>query len=416
LPAGDEERSVAEWQQIATATFDAAKQRVNASADPAFKQRSFERLLTLLAKLGGAASLSTTLASQHTADPQAQAQRDLQVQHLNGQVAGLSEGQVALAMLPESVERDQQTLSLVEKAAGQLGTLRWIDEQLPLIEKNETYSSFDSELSLLYWPDYPLMRWAPNVLHHQFDGSDARWSKTTLMVARLEAPTIELTRKLIDTAIEVEKAGLDGTLYLDARGLGQPEAAARGSYADYDQSLRNLAEFLEDHVDRKVVLDNQAKLFQPGDCPQTALYCGWYSLSKYVDAFEWQKGAVGYHIASGEAATLRDPASQVWCKRMLEDGVCATFGPVYEPYLAAFPRPDEFFPLLLSGRYTLVEAYYRTKPFNSWVMVLVGDPLYQPFRDRPAFKLEDLPERYRRLIAPEEVESKPEAPAKQATK
>ncbi len=59
--------------------------------------------------------------------------------------------------------------------------------------------------------------------------------------------------------------------------------------------------------------------------------------------------------------------------------MCATIGPVYEPYLVAFPRPDGFFAELLEGERTLVEAYYRTKPFNSWMMVLVGDPLYRPF-------------------------------------
>jgi hypothetical protein len=72
----------------------------------------------------------------------------------------------------------------------------------------------------------------------------------------------------------------------------------------------------------------------------------------------------------------------VWCKKMLEDGVCATVGPVYEPYLAAFPRPNEFFAHLLQGNLTLVECYYRSQPFNSWMMTLIGDPLYKPFRYR----------------------------------
>jgi uncharacterized protein (TIGR03790 family) len=115
------------------------------------------------------------------------------------------------------------------------------------------------------------------------------------------------------------------------------------------------------------------------------LYCGWYSLAKYVDAFDWTPGAVAYHLASGEAATLRDPASQAWCKKLLEDGVCATIGPVYEPYLVSFPRPNEFFALLLQGELTLVECYTRTNPFNSWMMTLIGDPLYRPFKNhRPA--------------------------------
>ena len=147
------------------------------------------------------------------------------------------------------------------------------------------------------------------------------------------------------------------------------------------------------------MLDDEAKLFQPGECPEAALYCGWYSLAKYVDAFDWQPGAVGYHMASSEAATLRKPGSAVWCNAMLEDGVAATLGPVQEPYISAFPLPDDFFSLLLTGRYTLAEAYYRTAPYNSWAMVLVGDPLYNPFKNSPQLSDDALPERMKRPAA-----------------
>ncbi|MGB2865090.1 MAG: TIGR03790 family protein [Sedimentisphaerales bacterium] len=67
------------------------------------------------------------------------------------------------------------------------------------------------------------------------------------------------------------------------------------------------------------------------------VYCGWYSLKKYVDAFEFVDGAIGYHIASFEAVNLRDPNSSQWCPSMLIDGITATFGAVSEPYLHSFP-------------------------------------------------------------------------------
>ena len=51
-----------------------------------------------------------------------------------------------------------------------------------------------------------------------------------------------------------------------------------------------------------------------------------------------------------------------------------------EPYLHSFPEPRAFFGELYEGR-CLVEAYYRTKPFNSWQLLLVGDPLYIPFKN-----------------------------------
>ena len=55
----------------------------------------------------------------------------------------------------------------------------------------------------------------------------------------------------------------------------------------------------------KVVLDKKPAVFPPGSCPDAALYCGWYSLANYVPAFKWNKGAVGYHVASSEATTLK---------------------------------------------------------------------------------------------------------------
>jgi uncharacterized protein (TIGR03790 family) len=102
-------------------------------------------------------------------------------------------------------------------------------------------------------------------------------------------------------------------------------------------------------------------------------------LKKYIDAFDFVDGAIGYHISSWEAIDLRDPNSSQWCPAMLTDGITATLGAVAEPYLHSFPEPKAFFLELFNG-HCLVEAYYRTKPFNSWQQVLVGDPLYRPFK------------------------------------
>jgi hypothetical protein len=91
-------------------------------------------------------------------------------------------------------------------------------------------------------------------------------------------------------------------------------------------------------------------------------------------------------VASSEATTLRKPGSQVWCKRLLEEGVAATLGPVGEPYLRAFPLPDDFFPLLMTGKLSLLEVYYHSVPHLSWQMILIGDPLYTPFKKNPVWR------------------------------
>ena len=71
-----------------------------------------------------------------------------------------------------------------------------------------------------------------------------------------------------------------------------------------------------------------------------ALYCGWYSLRNYVDCFIYmERGAIAYHVASAQASTLKKLENNLWYKRIVEDGVAATIGPVQEPYLTSFLSP-----------------------------------------------------------------------------
>src|SRR5262249_36608497 len=114
-----------------------------------------------------------------------------------------------------------------------------------------------------------------------------------------------------------------------------------------------------------------------------ALYCGWYSLANFVDCCKFAPGAVAYHIASSEAVSLRNKNTKLWCKCQLEKGVIVTLGPVAEPYTIGFPKPAEFFGLLATGKYPVVECYHRTLLLTSWMTVLVGDPLYNPYGKAP---------------------------------
>jgi uncharacterized protein (TIGR03790 family) len=200
-----------------------------------------------------------------------------------------------------------------------------------------------------------------------------------MMVGRLDAPTPEIVRRMINDSLQAEAVGLQGNAYFDARWPLRKEKNLHG-YPLYDASLHRAAEATKRLGRLAVTLDEQESLMAPGSAPDAALYCGWYSLGKYVDAFEWRPGAIAYHIASVECETLKKMGSQVWCKRLLEDGVAATIGPVAEPYLEAFPLPELFFGFLFDGHYTLAESYFLSLPFLSWQMVLIGDPLYRPFR------------------------------------
>jgi uncharacterized protein (TIGR03790 family) len=348
------------------------------------RNRAQMQLQQMAAVAGGAGVILQGLNQQIVAKPDAitpTARTEFDV--LRGRAAAFNEIRMLLDQSSPSIERDALVLALLERIGGLLGSIEWLDEQLRVVTQNESGASFDNELALVMWADdYQLLRWQPNYLRPSYENSQLPKAFRTFMVARLDAPTLVLAKGLVDTAIKIEKEGLRGKVYIDARGMAKPEDThlAPGSYADYDKALLVTAKGIDDQTDLEVVLDTSPELFQPGACTDAALYCGWYSLAKYIDAFDWKPGAVAYHLASGEAHTLREPASQAWCKKLLEDGVCATIGPVYEPYLAAFPRPNEFFGLLLQGDLTLVECYARSSPFNSWMITLIGDPLYRPFK------------------------------------
>ena len=270
-----------------------------------------------------------------------------------------------------------------EQAENLRKELKAAEQRIGILTRHDQRASFDSELALVLRGDYSLSGWVINPFFIGFKDKKLPREKI-MLVSRLDGPTDKIVKRIIDDSIETERTGLAGSAYFDARWkrpARDRDPKPKIDYAFFDRSIHLAAELLAKTGKMTVVVNDKSKLFQPGECPDAALYCGWYSLAKYVDAFTWKKGAVGYHIASSECSTLKQKNSQVWCKKMLESGVAATLGPTSEPYLQAFPVPEIFFRLLLEGRLGLAECYALSKPFWSWQMVLIGDPLYKPFGD-----------------------------------
>ena len=277
----------------------------------------------------------------------------------------------------------------VELVYGQYGVFALAALESAVLSDESGDASLDSELSLLWWNrgDYPVTWRHPNPFHHTFAAAQKPTIREppVLMVSRLDAPTAELATKLVDRAIEAETHGLNGTIYLDAQGI--PAKEHPDTYTKYDQSLQALHRFLGEQSAYRSTLENTAARFdRPGQAPDVAFYVGWYRLRHYEDAFTFQPGAIGYHMASAEAVSLHQAGETGWCKNALEHGITATLGSVGEPYLDAFPEPLEFTALLMTGQYSLVEAYSLTSRWLSWRMVLIGDPLYNPWKQKPAVK------------------------------
>lgn len=379
--------------------------RVRAQQDKASKtqlEQWTKDLAAVAVQLGGQVALLQAIQPSSQGD---QDQARAQLQRMRQQVGLVPQLIQVLNEAPSDANR-KRIYRLTEQAFGQVGIARLAAEEIDSYRYAEGDASVDSELSLLWWEqgEYRIARRVPNPLFHEFAvQAGAQLSLPVLMVSRLDAPTSALAMDLVDRAMSAERQGVAGKVYLDARGM--KEEGPPLSYEAYDQSLRDLAaRFQRAKTSYEVVLENTDRTWnRPGDVPDAALYVGWYKLRRYEDAFTFRPGALGFHMASGEAVSLHDPHEPGWCKNALERGITATLGPVGEPYLDAFPLPDEFIPLWLTGRYTLVEAYALTTRYVSWRMVLIGDPLYNPWKAKPVFSIGDVSVKTARGLSPAPV-------------
>jgi len=209
-----------------------------------------------------------------------------------------------------------------------------------------------------------------------------------LMVARLDGPTVEIARGLVDKALEAESNGLWGRAYIDARGI------TNGTYKLGDDWMRASAAITR-RLGYETVLNDQEALFPTGfPMSHLAFYAGWYDVhptgALAASTMEFMPGAFAYHLHSFSAATLRS-TNQYWVGPLLAKGATITMGCVDEPYLAGTPNIAAFLERIGFRRWTFGEAAYAAQSSLSWQTTVVGDPLYRPFGQPPDalhFKLE----------------------------
>ncbi len=373
--------------QRADMAIRAMVRSLNAAKDPAKAQEAGERVKTVLAKLAGKGSALENLARSPASTQQAEAQDQIrQLQHDAQELQSSRFDPAARKKLRE----------FNAEWTGLLGQVRVLTQQADYLSATETMAAVDNELPLLWWQAYPRGRWLGNPLHWRVSG---RLPFPTLMVMRLDAPTDKIVQQLIESSLATEKAGLTGPILIDAGGAKKLDPSMKKpGYWQFEHLLGDLRDLLKKHNNLELIYDDAPAIVPPGTASGVALYCGWYQLRDYRPGFTLARGAVGYHVASYELASLHNPGEKGWVAGLLKDGICGTVGPVSEPYLSAFPPPDEFFPLLLTGKLTLAEVFWKTEPSTSWMMSMIGDPLYVPYLHAPGLKAEDLPEKLRPAI------------------
>ncbi len=209
-----------------------------------------------------------------------------------------------------------------------------------------------------------------------------------IMVARLDGPSVEIARGLVDKALQAETNGLWGHAYFDTRGI------TNGEYKTGDDWLRGGAEVAR-RAGFETTVDDQESIF-PGAFPmsQIGLYAGWYEQSASGpftrSTAEFMPGAFAYHLHSYSAAHLRS-TNLNWVGPLLAKGATISMGSVDEPYLTGTPNVAAFLDRLIVRGWSYGEAAYASQGAISWQTTVVGDPLYRPFAEAPAllhFKLE----------------------------
>jgi uncharacterized protein (TIGR03790 family) len=244
------------------------------------------------------------------------------------------------------------------------------------LRRNE--AAVDSELALLpmAWRNVPLYGPTGNPVYGVTNAALIHPTNGVLMVARLDGPTAEIARGLVDKAIEAETDGLWGRAYFDCRGL------TNSNYKAGDDWIRGAAEIVR-RLGFETILDERPETYS-GAFPMShiAFYAGWYE-GQASGPFtrpkvEFMPGAFAYHLHSFSAHVLRT-ADQYWAGPLLAKGATATMGCVDEPYLEFTPDVATFFVRFTLFGFSFGEAACAAQSALSWQTTVVGDPLYRPF-------------------------------------
>src|SRR5262249_46593257 len=121
--------------------------------------------------------------------------------------------------------------------------LKPLDQKQRHLAHAESEACVDSELMLLWWDSYELRRWQLNLLNFQVPDKLREGKPPLVMTSRLDGPSAAIAKRLVDDAVAVEKKGLIGKVYVDARGIALNLAQDKGGtgYGGYDESLREMA-------------------------------------------------------------------------------------------------------------------------------------------------------------------------------
>ncbi|MEM9026712.1 MAG: TIGR03790 family protein [Verrucomicrobiota bacterium] len=235
---------------------------------------------------------------------------------------------------------------------------------------NTLRGAVDSDLSLIPIGNHRLVGPIDNPLFNEKDPSLIR-RRGVIRVSRLDGPTYESAKALVDNALEGERGGVWGRALID---IGGPHKQGD----DWFRTLKS--QILTDTWELSEKPGKQR--FQIGDRTEdAAAYFGWYT-SKVDGPFaeldyKFAPGAFGFHLHSSSAGSMRK-RNHHWTPALIDRGITATVGNVFEPFLHLTHQPQMIYEALREGK-TWGEATYYAITGLSWQAIAIGDPMYRPF-------------------------------------
>ncbi|MBI4617214.1 MAG: TIGR03790 family protein [Planctomycetes bacterium] len=233
------------------------------------------------------------------------------------------------------------------------------------------FAAVDQELALL-----PRGTWeTKGLVENPYYGRDEPISAGVkrLVFGRLDGPSAQVAKGLVNLALLGERFGLSGKAYIDTRGLTNPDG-----YKARDDEMKGTLKVLERHG-FPFHHDDKPEVLDLSEFDDVVLYDGWYTgtYNFKKPEFRFPPGAVAVHLHSFAAGVVRTD-KECWVGPLLAHGATATCGTVYEPLTLGFPISVIAYDRLLSG-YTLGESFAMADRCLSWQAIVLGDPLYAPF-------------------------------------
>lgn len=203
-------------------------------------------------------------------------------------------------------------------------------------------------------------------------GNHISASSNVLLVSRLDGPTPQIAKGLVDKAIYGER-------YVNST-YGQGYITAFGG--SVDPSICNVLSGQGYPCTNSTSTNECASIADP-NMPMLWHYggCHWYC----ENTNNWKPGAIDYHLRSFTSlGSVRSTgAGSQFVPNGLAAGITATTGSASEPFVAGIAVANVFFSAFVNGNsslnnnhFSFGESIYKSLHALNWRAVVVGDPLY----------------------------------------